>query len=75
MLARTSTRFHDLRHTHASHLLAAEVNVKVVSRRLATRSAGQLEPGIEPWTFHYECVQADDDWCWPMMPFPNPPCS
>ena len=26
-------RFHDLRHTHASHLLAAGVNVKVVSER------------------------------------------
>jgi integrase len=31
-------RFHDLRHTHASHLLAAGVNVKVVSERLGHAS-------------------------------------
>jgi integrase len=33
-------RFHDLRHTHASHLLAAGVNVKVVSERLGHGSVG-----------------------------------
>lgn len=32
------TRLHDLRHTHASHLLAAGVNVKVVSERLGHAS-------------------------------------
>ena len=32
-------RLHDLRHTHASHLLAAGVNVKVVSERLGHASA------------------------------------
>ncbi len=31
-------RFHDLRHSHASHLLAAGVNVKVVSERLGHAS-------------------------------------
>ena len=31
-------RFHDLRHTHASHLLAARVNVKLVSERLGHAS-------------------------------------
>jgi integrase len=31
-------RFHDLRHTHASHLLAAGANPKVVSERLAHAS-------------------------------------
>ncbi len=31
-------RLHDLRHTHASHLLAAGVNVKVVSERLGHSS-------------------------------------
>lgn len=31
-------RFHDLRHTHASHLLAAGVNAKVVSERLGHSS-------------------------------------
>lgn len=32
-------RLHDLRHTHATHLLAAGVNVKVVSERLGHSSA------------------------------------
>jgi integrase len=27
-------RFHDLRHTHATHLLAQGVNIKVISERL-----------------------------------------
>ena len=31
-------RLHDLRHSHASHLLAAGVNVKVVSARLGHSS-------------------------------------
>ena len=31
-------RLHDLRHTHATHLLAAGVNVKVVSERLGHAS-------------------------------------
>jgi integrase len=31
-------RLHDLRHTHASHLLAADVNVKIVSDRLGHAS-------------------------------------
>lgn len=31
-------RFHDLRHTHASHLLKAGVNIKIVSRRLGHAS-------------------------------------
>ena len=31
-------RLHDLRHTHASHLLAAGINVKVVSERLGHAS-------------------------------------
>ena len=35
---RPRIRFHDLRHTHASHLLAAGVNVKVVSERLGHAS-------------------------------------
>ena len=35
---RPRIRFHDLRHTHASHLLVAGVNVKVVSRRLGHES-------------------------------------
>ncbi len=35
---RPRIRFHDLRHTHASHLLAAGVNVKVVSDRLGHAS-------------------------------------
>jgi integrase len=45
-------RLHDLRHTHASHLLAANVNVKVVSERLGHASSsftmdtyGHLLPG------------------------------
>ena len=33
-------RLHDLRHSHASHLLAAGVNVKVVSDRLGHASVG-----------------------------------
>jgi len=32
-------RFHDLRHSHASHALAAGVNVKIVSERLGHASA------------------------------------
>jgi integrase len=32
-------RLHDLRHTHASHLLMAGINVKVVSERLVLASA------------------------------------
>jgi integrase len=31
-------RFHDLRHTHATQLLAAGVNIKVVSERLGHAS-------------------------------------
>jgi integrase len=31
-------RLHDLRHTHASHLLMAGINVKVVSERLGHAS-------------------------------------
>ncbi|MGH9005742.1 MAG: tyrosine-type recombinase/integrase, partial [Acidimicrobiia bacterium] len=31
-------RWHDLRHSHASHLLKAGVNIKVVSRRLGHAS-------------------------------------
>lgn len=45
-------RLHDLRHTHASHLLAAGVNVKVVSERLGHASTsftmdtyGHVMPG------------------------------
>lgn len=45
-------RLHDLRHTHASHLLAAGVNVKVVSERLGHASVaftldtyGHVMPG------------------------------
>jgi ABC-type Fe3+-hydroxamate transport system substrate-binding protein len=45
-------RLHDLRHTHASHLLAAGVNAKVVSERLGHSSVsftldvyGQVMPG------------------------------
>jgi integrase len=45
-------RLHDLRHTHASHLLMAGVNVKVVSERLGHASVsftldtyGQVMPG------------------------------
>lgn len=45
-------RFHDLRHTHASHLLAAGVNAKVVSERLGHSSVsftldtyGHVMPG------------------------------
>jgi integrase len=45
-------RLHDLRHTHASHLLMAEVNVKVVSERLGHASVsftldtyGHVMPG------------------------------
>ena len=34
----TRIRFHDLRHTHATQLLAAGVNVKVVSERLGHAS-------------------------------------
>jgi integrase len=33
-------RLHDLRHTHASHLLAAGVPVHVVSQRLGHQDAG-----------------------------------
>jgi integrase len=33
-------RFHDLRHTHATHLLIAGVNVKVVSERLGHAKVG-----------------------------------
>ncbi len=45
-------RLHDLRHTHASHLLMAGVNVKVVSERLGHASVsftldtyGHVMPG------------------------------
>jgi integrase len=45
-------RLHDLRHTHASHLLAAGVNAKVVSERLGHSSVsftldtyGHVMPG------------------------------
>ena len=45
-------RLHDLRHTHASHLLAAGVNVKIVSERLGHASVaftldtyGHVMPG------------------------------
>jgi len=45
-------RLHDLRHTHASHLLAAGVNAKVVSERLGHASVsftldtyGHVMPG------------------------------
>jgi integrase len=31
-------RFHDLRHSHATHLVAAGVNVKIVSERLGHAS-------------------------------------
>ena len=37
-MVRPRIRLHDLRHTHASHLLAAGVNVKVVSDRLGHAS-------------------------------------
>lgn len=47
-------RLHDLRHTHASHLLAAGVNVKLVSERLGHASVaftldtcGHTLPGQE----------------------------
>jgi integrase len=33
-------RFHDLRHSHASHMLAAGVNVKIVSERLGHAKVG-----------------------------------
>ena len=43
---------HDLRHTHATHLLAAGVNVKIVSERLGHASTsftldvyGHVMPG------------------------------
>jgi integrase len=45
-------RFHDLRHTHATHLLASGVNIKVVSERLGHASVsftlnvyGHVMPG------------------------------
>lgn len=45
-------RLHDLRHTHATHLLAANVNVRVVSERLGHASTaftldvyGRVLPG------------------------------
>ena len=45
-------RLHDLRHTHATHLLAAGVNVKIVSERLGHASTsftldtyGHVMPG------------------------------
>lgn len=31
-------RFHDLRHTHCAHLIAADVNVKAISRRMGHAS-------------------------------------
>ncbi len=37
-MGRPPIRLHDLRHTHASHLLASGVNVKVVSERLGHAS-------------------------------------
>jgi integrase len=37
-----AVRLHDLRHTHASHLLGAGVNVKVVSERLGHSSEMQV---------------------------------
>jgi integrase len=33
-------RLHDLRHTHATHLLAAGTNVKIVSERLGHATVG-----------------------------------
>jgi len=33
-------RFHDLRHTHASHLLRVGVHTKIVSERLGRSSIG-----------------------------------
>jgi len=41
-------RFHDLRHTHASQLLAGGLNVKLVSERLGHASTAQvrMEPGV-----------------------------
>ena len=45
-------RLHDLRHTHATHLLAADVNIKIVSERLGHSSTsftldtyGHVMPG------------------------------
>lgn len=47
-------RFHDLRHTHASHLIAAGVHIKVISSRLGHKNIqitmdlyGHLIPGVE----------------------------
>lgn len=48
-------RFHDLRHTHASLLLRAQVNPKVVSERLGHSSVAftldtyaHIMPGMQP---------------------------
>ena len=38
-------RFHDLRHAHATHLLASGIHPKVASKRLGILRSGS------PWTF------------------------
>jgi integrase len=43
-----SIRFHDLRHTHASLLIAAGVPIKVVSERL-----GHSHPGFTMKTYQH----------------------
>ena len=47
-------RFHDLRHTHATYLLGAGVNIKVISERLGHASVaftmdtyGHVMPGMQ----------------------------
>ena len=62
-------RFHDLRHTHATYLLGAGVNIKVISERLGHASVAftmdtyaHIMPGMQGGA-----AESLDDLVWPEM--------